>query len=96
MPMYDYRCPSGHTFELRQGFHEPAAMACVECGAESRRVIHAAQVVYKGSGFYTTDAKKFGAYWNDRERDADTQASREARGEVESSSDPSGPVPLDN
>jgi len=97
MPLYDYRCPScSHGFELRQSFQDEAVAPCTECGANSTRVIHAPQVVYKGSGFYTTDRKKFGAYWDDRERHADEQAGREARGEAPPVEDIAGPVPIDD
>lgn len=32
MPLYDYRCGNGHTFETRHGFNAPAP-ACPVCGA---------------------------------------------------------------
>ena len=97
MPLYDYSCPScDHRFELRQSFQDDAIAACPECGAQSSRVLHAPQVVYKGSGFYTTDRKKFGAYWDDRERRADAQATQEARGDAPAVEDVPGPVPADD
>lgn len=48
MPLYDYRCPNGHTFEARHGFNDPAP-ACPECGAaEVQRVITSAPGIMQG------------------------------------------------
>ena len=56
MPRYDYQCQScGNEFELRQSFSEAGSGTCRECSGEGRRVFHAVPVIYKGSGFYTTD-----------------------------------------
>ncbi len=56
MPRYDYRCTGcGNEFELRQSFSEAGSGACPLCSAAGRRVFHAVPVIYKGSGFYTTD-----------------------------------------
>jgi putative FmdB family regulatory protein len=56
LPRYDYQCNScGHEFELTQSFKEAGSGTCPECSGEGRRVFHAVPVIYKGSGFYTTD-----------------------------------------
>lgn len=56
MPRYDYQCTScDHRFELVQSFKEAGSGTCPECEGEGRRVFHAVPVIYKGSGFYTTD-----------------------------------------
>ena len=56
MPRYDYQCTScGQEFELRQSFKEAGSGTCPSCSGEGRRVFHAVPVIYKGSGFYTTD-----------------------------------------
>lgn len=56
MPLYDYECLScGHSFELRQSFHEAGVGICPKCSGSARRKFHAVPVIYKGSGFYTTD-----------------------------------------
>ncbi|MBK8032716.1 MAG: zinc ribbon domain-containing protein [Chloroflexi bacterium] len=48
MPLYDYRCANGHTFEARHGFNDPAP-ACPECGeAHVQRVITSAPGVMQG------------------------------------------------
>jgi putative FmdB family regulatory protein len=56
MPIYDYQCPScSHEFELRQSFNSDPFTICPRCEAVSRRKFHVVPVIYKGSGFYTTD-----------------------------------------
>ena len=56
MPRYDYQCNScGSEFELTQSFSEAGSGTCPECSGDGRRVFHAVPVIYKGSGFYTTD-----------------------------------------
>ncbi len=56
MPRYDYRCTGcGEEFELVQSFNEAGSGTCPLCSGAGQRVFHAVPVIYKGSGFYTTD-----------------------------------------
>jgi len=56
MPIYEYRCPEGHTFEVFQRMSDPPVDACEVCGAGSvQKVLYPVAVHFKGSGFYTTD-----------------------------------------
>jgi putative FmdB family regulatory protein len=56
MPIYEYRCPNGHLFELFQRMDEPAPTACELCGeGPVEKVLHPVPVFFKGSGFYSTD-----------------------------------------
>ena len=56
MPRYDYKCTvCSVEFELVQSFKEAGKGICPECSGEGQRVFHAVPVIYKGSGFYTTD-----------------------------------------
>jgi putative FmdB family regulatory protein len=55
MPIYEYRCKKGHTFDVMQRFADDALDACEVCGAPAQRVMHAPAVHFKGSGFYNTD-----------------------------------------
>lgn len=56
MPRYDYRCiECAAEFELVQKFSEAGQGECPSCGSAGQRVFHAVPVIYKGSGFYTTD-----------------------------------------
>jgi|SRR3954463_6217715 putative FmdB family regulatory protein len=56
MPIYEYRCPNGHTFELFQKMSDPPAEICEICGASPvEKILFPVAVHYKGSGFYSTD-----------------------------------------
>ena len=56
MPIYEYRCPNGHTFELFQRMSDAPAETCETCGASPvEKVLFPVAVHYKGSGFYATD-----------------------------------------
>jgi len=56
MPIYEYRCPNGHIFELFQRFDDPQPDACETCDTGPlQRVLYPVAVHYKGSGFYSTD-----------------------------------------
>ncbi len=56
MPIYEYRCPEGHTFELFQRITDPPPDVCEVCGAAPvSKVLYPAAIHFKGSGFYSTD-----------------------------------------
>jgi putative FmdB family regulatory protein len=56
MPIYEYRCPNGHTFELFQRMSDPPPSECQICGeAPLEKVLYPAAIHFKGSGFYSTD-----------------------------------------
>ena len=58
MPIYEYRCPNGHTFELFQKMSDPPADTCVTCGAGPvEKLLFPVAVHFKGSGFYRTDSR---------------------------------------
>ena len=61
MPIYEYRCPNGHSFEVIQSMSDDPVGTCEVCGAPVERVFHPVAVHFKGSGFYTTDYAKKGA-----------------------------------
>jgi putative FmdB family regulatory protein len=58
MPIYEYRCDRGHTFEVMQRMSEDPLTSCSTCDAPVQRVFHPVAVHFKGSGFYTTDYAK--------------------------------------
>jgi putative FmdB family regulatory protein len=55
MPIYEYRCENGHTFEVMQRMTEDPLVTCTTCDAPVQRVFHPVAVHFKGSGFYNTD-----------------------------------------
>jgi putative FmdB family regulatory protein len=58
MPIYEYRCEKGHTFEVLQRMSDDPIEKCEVCGAPVQRVFHPVAVHFKGSGFYNTDYGK--------------------------------------
>jgi putative FmdB family regulatory protein len=61
MPIYEYRCPDGHRFEVFQSMADDPVTECEVCGKPVERVFHPIAVHFKGSGFYTTDYARKGA-----------------------------------
>ena len=56
MPIYEYRCPNGHTFEVFQRMTDPPVSVCEICGAGPvEKLLFPVAVHFKGSGFYSTD-----------------------------------------
>ncbi|MGN6171161.1 MAG: FmdB family zinc ribbon protein [Solirubrobacteraceae bacterium] len=55
MPIYEYRCEHGHTFEVLQRMTDDPLATCQTCEARVERVYHPVAVHFKGSGFYNTD-----------------------------------------
>jgi putative FmdB family regulatory protein len=58
MPTYEYTCKRcGETIEVFQSFSEKPLRNHRECGGELKKIFHARGVVFKGSGFYSTDSR---------------------------------------
>ena len=58
MPTYEYTCKGcGETIEVFQSFSEKPLRKHRECGGDLQKVFHARGVVFKGSGFYSTDSR---------------------------------------
>ena len=55
MPIYEYRCQRGHTFEVMQRMSDDPVVSCETCEAPVERVFRPVAVHFKGSGFYNTD-----------------------------------------
>jgi putative FmdB family regulatory protein len=61
MPIYEYACTAcGERTEARQTFDDPPLQECAKCGGGLRKLYSPVGVVFKGSGFYSTDARKSG------------------------------------
>lgn len=61
MPLYDYKCDKGHTFDLLQSWSSDPVATCAVCGELAKRQMSVPMVLYKGSGFYTTDYARNGS-----------------------------------
>lgn len=58
MPIYGYRCRScGHELEVLQKMSDPPLKTCPKCSGELAKIPYPVGVIYKGSGYYTTDYK---------------------------------------
>jgi putative FmdB family regulatory protein len=88
MPIYEYRCENGHTFEVMQKMTDPPVEACPEDGTPVQRVFHPIAVHFKGSGFYNTDygKKKSGASANSSDGDSGSSSSSDSSSSDSSSS----------
>ncbi len=62
MPTYAYTCTvCDHSFDVHQSFDDAPLTVCPECSGRLRKVFSTVGVVFKGSGFYRTDARKAAA-----------------------------------
>ena len=58
MPTYDYECDNcDHAFELFQNMSDKVKKKCPQCGKMKlqRLIGGGAGIIFKGSGFYSTD-----------------------------------------
>jgi len=56
VPIYEFRCPNGHLFEVFHRIMDPDPEICEVCGAAPlTKVLHPVPIHFKGSGFYSTD-----------------------------------------
>ncbi len=62
MPTYEYECQKcGHHFELFQSIKDAPKKTCPNCRGRVKRLLGTgAGVIFKGSGFYSTDYRKPG------------------------------------
>ena len=92
MPIYEYRCERGHTFEVMQRMTDDPLTVCDEHGTPVQRVFHPVAVHFKGSGFYNTDygKKKTGAASSDSSSDSSSGSKSDSSKSDSSKSDSSG------
>jgi len=89
MPIYEYRCERGHTFEVMQRMSEDPITSCTTCDASVQRVFHPVAVHFKGSGFYNTDygkKRKGGSSSSESESKTSDSNSSDSKSESKSSS----------
>jgi putative FmdB family regulatory protein len=56
MPTYEYKCyVCNNVFDVEQRITEDPLKTCKFCGGPVHRVISAAGIIFKGSGFHVTD-----------------------------------------
>ena len=84
MPIYEYRCDKGHTFEVMQRMSDDPIVSCETCEAPVQRVFHPVAVHFKGSGFYNTD---YGTRRRSREMKEAAEGGSKEGGKSDSKSD---------
>jgi putative FmdB family regulatory protein len=89
MPIYEYRCEQGHTFEVIQRITEDPLATCQTCEAPVERVYHPVAVHFKGSGFYNTD---YGTRKREREKSESESSDKKGSSEKKSDSGKSEPA----
>jgi len=90
MPTYGYRCGScGHEFEIRQRITEESLTTCPKCGGKLSKMLYPAGVIFKGSGYYTTDYKSAGS-GDEKSSSNGAAPSSEGSSESKPESKPSG------
>ena len=90
MPIYEYACTAcGERTEARQSFDDPPLEECGRCGGHLRKLYSPVGVVFKGSGFYSTDAKsaKSGTKETASASDGDSKTASKSEAESDSKSD---------
>ena len=61
MPIYGYRCSNcGHEFEIQQRMSDEPLKVCPKCQGKLTKMLYPTGVIFKGSGFYSTDYKASG------------------------------------
>jgi putative FmdB family regulatory protein len=85
MPIYEYKCRKGHTFDVMQRMSDDPVTRCEVCGAPVQRVLHAPSIHFKGSGFHNTD---YGTRRRSREaRENESSGASEGGGGASTGSD---------
>ena len=96
MPIYEYRCPNGHTFEVFQKMADAPAEVCAICGAGPvEKILFPVAVHFKGSGFYSTDYGRAGQKAEDRDAAPTDKAKDKPTEKAPASEKKASPPPSD-
>ncbi|HJN15446.1 MAG TPA: FmdB family zinc ribbon protein [Armatimonadota bacterium] len=89
MPIYEYECNKcGLRFDVMQSFNDAPVKTCEgdACKGRVRKVLSPPTIIYKGSGFYTTDnAKRSGS--GSTSKPKESVGASESSGETTKTSD---------
>ena len=84
MPIYGYRCEQcGHELEVLQSMKDEPLRVCPNCMGPLRKMIYPAGIIFKGSGYYTTDYKSPGSASRHGDSDAAASATASSDGGAE-------------
>jgi putative FmdB family regulatory protein len=92
MPTYGYRCGScGHEFEIVQKISDEPLKTCPKCQGKLSKMLYPAGIIFKGSGYYTTDYKGSStspaSSGNGTASGTDTKSDTKTEGKTESKSE---------
>jgi putative FmdB family regulatory protein len=80
VPIYEFKCPEGHVFEVFQRMTEAPPDGCAICGrGPVEKVLYPVAVHFKGSGFYSTDYGR-GSRKRESDKDSEPAAKRDEGG----------------
>ena len=80
MPIYEYACTAcGERTEAKQSFDDPPLEICEICGGKLRKLYSPVGVVFKGSGFYSTDAKSKSSKGSSTSKDPGSSSKSETK-----------------
>jgi putative FmdB family regulatory protein len=87
MPTYEYKCPAGHMFEkFYPAMNDNRRVRCPTCGkAAERQISGGAGLVFRGSGFYTTDYKRAGETQEGEKREGEKKEGEKKESEKKES-----------
>ena len=82
MPTYEYKCTEcGHKFELFQSMTDKPVRKCPVCSGKVERLIGVgAGLIFKGSGFYSTDYRS-DSYKKDKKAEKSKESSAGTAGD---------------
>ena len=85
MPTYEYQCKKcQNTFDVFQNMSDKPLKICPECKGEVKRLIGSGSgLIFKGSGFYSTDYKRKSAGVTTKSNDACNTCQKKASGECD-------------
>src|SRR5262245_10873124 len=79
MPVYVYRCADcGAEIERRQSYSDAPLTTCESCSGPLRRLLFPAGVIFKGSGWYSTDSRATSNGKRDKSDDKEKSSTTES------------------
>ncbi len=80
MPMYRYVCENcGSEKVVLHGMDEKPTVICDNCGSVMKKTIGRVGIIFKGSGFYSTDYRKDSGKKTDEKSEAKSEKKEEAK-----------------
>ncbi|MBA32161.1 MAG: FmdB family transcriptional regulator [Chloroflexi bacterium] len=82
MPTYVYKCETkncsiyNEIFEVVRSFSDSSEVQCSKCDSIASRQITSPTVIYKGSGFYTTDYGSGSKSTNNSQKKKETKSEK--------------------